>query len=76
MYLQISTKLKKVVLYMQKNLEEIVLSYHTVPRVRTGQPSKLPQMVRRLRGLCSSKYWGSGLRSAPTTPNVDYSHLP
>ena len=47
---------------MQKNLET-VLSDHT--RVRTGQPSKLPQMVRRLRGLCSSKYQGSGLRSDP-----------
>ena len=65
MHLQVSTKLKKYVRYMQKNLEEIVLSDHTVPRVRTGQPFKLPQTVRRLRGLCSSKYQGSGLRSDP-----------
>ena len=63
--LQVSTKLKKYVRYMQKNLEETVLSDHTVPRVRTGQPFKLPQTVRRLRGLCSSKYQGSGLRSDP-----------
>ena len=34
---------------MQKNLEETVLNENTLPRVRTGKPSKLPQMVRRLR---------------------------
>ena len=34
---------------MLKNLEETVLNENTFPRVRTGKPSKLPQMVRRLR---------------------------
>ena len=52
MYLQVSTKLKKYVRYMQNNLEETVLSDHTVPRVRTDQPSKLPQMIRRRKCLC------------------------
>ena len=41
--------LKKYVRFMQKNLEETVLNENTLPRVRTGKPSKLPQMVRRLR---------------------------